>query len=358
MELPPLPAQPCFSVLIRNHNYGRYLGMALQSVLDQTYGNFEVIVCDDGSTDNSREIVQDYMRQDARIRLIAQENCGVAAAANRAYEHSSGDLIALLDADDMFKPSKLEKVLTALKNNSRSGLCVNPVSPISAANQPLGPPFPARLEGGWMGPEKLRQGACAAFPPSSGLTLRREVAAELFPIPVELISMEDFFLAGTAQFLTEVSITPEPLTQYRVHKPGRSDVSETESQPAFATFEADTHVGCINAWERVLPAQRELLRRLYGPEIAEALKLEDNPGYWDVLLAIRALRGRCAGIMRPYSVDEMIRHVPRPAERRLWRVIVRLPQPLASRVYRFWRSPSRLKRIVKTVALPVLRQKA
>jgi glycosyltransferase involved in cell wall biosynthesis len=356
MELPALPPQPCFSVLIRNYNYGRYLGMALQSVLDQTYANFEVIVCDDGSTDNSRDIVQDYMSQDPRIRLIAQENYGVAAAANSAYENSSGDLIAFLDADDMFKPSKLEKVLTALKNNPRSGLCVNPVSPISAANQPLGPPFPARLEGGWMGPEKLRRGACTAFPPSSGLTLRREVAAELFPIPVELISMEDFFLAGTAQFLTEISIAPEPLTQYRVHKPSRPDLKETEFQPAFATFEAETHVGCINAWERVLPAQREFLRRFYGPEIAEALKLEDNPGYWDVLLALRALRGARAGMIRPYSVDEMIRHVPRPAERRLWRVIVRLPQPLASRVYRFWRSPSRLKSLAKSVLLPVIRR--
>jgi glycosyltransferase involved in cell wall biosynthesis len=356
MPLPALPRQPLFSVLVRNYNYAQYIGTALQSVLDQTYGNFEVIVCDDGSTDNSRDVVQEYVRKDPRVRLIGQDNRGVASAANTAYENSRGELIALLDADDVFKPSKLERALAEFQNNPRSGLCVNPVLPVSPLGQPLGPPFPAGFQGGWTGPEKLRAGGCTVFPPSSGLTLRREVATELFPIPVVLTAMEDFFLAGTAQFFTEISVAPEALTVYRVHKTTHSEPSGAGLRPAFSTFKTEIHVGCVRSWERVLPAQKEFLRRFYGPEIAETLRLEDNPGYWDVLLAIRALRGPRAGAIRPYSVQEMIDHVPRTAEKRLWRALMLLPHPIASWAYRFWRTPSRLKDLVRAAVLPLVQR--
>jgi glycosyltransferase involved in cell wall biosynthesis len=353
--LPALPEAPLFSVLIRNHNYGQFLETALQSVLDQTYQNFEIIVCDDGSTDNSRDIADKFSRQDSRITLITQPNSGVATAANTAYQNSKGDLIALLDADDRFKPTKLKQVLSVFRNSPRSGLCVHPVLPVSATGQPLGAPYPGSLETGWLGPQKLRAGGCTSFPPSSGLVLRREIASELFPIPAEIRIMEDFFLAGTAQFLTEVSMTQEALTEFRVHKNIRSDSSEHEIRPAFSTFKPEVHMTCAKALETVLPAQREVLRRCYGSGIAEILRLEDNPGYWDVLLAICALRGR-AGAIRPYSIEEMIRHVPRPAEKRIWRAVMLMPGPLARRTYRFWRSPSRLKNMIKTVVLPVIRR--
>jgi glycosyltransferase involved in cell wall biosynthesis len=356
ISLPRLPEQPLFSILIRNYNYGHFLGMALQSVLDQTYSNFEVIVCDDGSTDNSREVAEEYARKNPRIRLIAQKNQGVATAANAAYADSKGDPIAFLDADDTFRPSKLEKVLSAFRNNPRSGLCVNPVLPVLATGRPLGPPFPARIESGWVGPARLKAGGCGVFPPSSGLTFRRGVASLIFPIPADIRIMEDFFLAGSAQFVTEVSVVPEALTEFGVHKSTSGDSSRDGPRPAFSTFAPEVHVSCANAIEKVLPAQREFLHRFYGRAISDALRLEDNPWYWDVLLSIRVLKGRRDGLIRPYSLEEMIRHVPRPAERRLWRAILLLPQPLAKRAYQFWRSPSRAKSIVKAAVLPWIRR--
>ncbi|HXG36600.1 MAG TPA: glycosyltransferase, partial [Dehalococcoidia bacterium] len=67
MQLPPLPQNPLVSVLIPNYNYGQYISDAIESVLNQTYQNFEIVICDDGSTDNSLEAIRRYAEQDNRI---------------------------------------------------------------------------------------------------------------------------------------------------------------------------------------------------------------------------------------------------------------------------------------------------
>jgi glycosyltransferase involved in cell wall biosynthesis len=360
ITLPPLPEQPLFSVLIANYNYARYLGATLRSVLEQTYGNLEVIVCDDGSTDNSREVVQQYAESDPRVRLVTKQNGGFASALNTAYEHAKGTLIAPLDADDSFRPRKLELVLETLRNNPRSGFCADRIQPVSAVGQPLGLPYPQEVDHGWIGPEKLRQGSLSSLPPTSGLSFRREVAAQLFPIPAGIPSLVDCYLC-TAQFLTEVSVAPQCLTDYRVHGANlsgkrESGAREDEPQPFWAIFDAEGQIQFVGELEGVVSLQKALLAGLYGPDIAEALRLEDHQGYWDSLLGIRALRGKRAGAIRPYSVEEMIAHVTRPANKRVWRAIMLLPDPLAKRAYCFWRGSSPLKQMAKKIVLPLIRR--
>src|SRR5579863_8833232 len=85
IELPPLCENPLISVLTANFNYGRYIGEAIESVLGQTYTNFEMIVCDDGSTDDSCEVVKRFLQRDPRIRLVRKQNGGQTSAANAAY---------------------------------------------------------------------------------------------------------------------------------------------------------------------------------------------------------------------------------------------------------------------------------
>ena len=96
---------PKVSVVITTHNYGHYLVEAIQSVLDQTFGDFELIVVDDGSTDNTREIVGSF--GDHRIKYIYQEHHGGNAARNVGTSASTGEYIAFLDADDIWLPEKL-----------------------------------------------------------------------------------------------------------------------------------------------------------------------------------------------------------------------------------------------------------
>ncbi|MDV4343030.1 glycosyltransferase family 2 protein [Methanoculleus sp. YWC-01] len=97
---------PAVSVVIPLYNKGPYIARALNSVLTQTFQDFEVIVVDDGSTDDGAEIVREFT--DPRIKLIQQENQGVSAARNRGIEASLADLIAFLDADDEWLPRFLE----------------------------------------------------------------------------------------------------------------------------------------------------------------------------------------------------------------------------------------------------------
>lgn len=95
------------SVLIPNHNYGRYVTEAIASALTQTHPPLEVIVVDNGSTDNSREVLDAV--KDPRVVKIFQENQGQSGARNTLLKHARGDLIAFLDADDVWLPGKLEK---------------------------------------------------------------------------------------------------------------------------------------------------------------------------------------------------------------------------------------------------------
>ena len=114
----PVPLPVFFSVLICNYNYADFVGLAIQSVLDQTYpaDRFEVIVVDDGSTDGSRAVI-DPFRRDVRVQIVFQENRGQASAFEAAIKLAKGDYVCLLDSDDLFLPLKLARVaakITAL----------------------------------------------------------------------------------------------------------------------------------------------------------------------------------------------------------------------------------------------------
>jgi len=107
------------SVVIPLHNKVRYIKRALDSVLAQTCQGFEVIVVNDGSTDGSEKVVQQY--GDARIRLVSQENAGEGSARNRGIAEARADLIAFLDADDEWLPSHLVTVLRLRSKHPECG---------------------------------------------------------------------------------------------------------------------------------------------------------------------------------------------------------------------------------------------
>ncbi|GAP96220.1 glycosyltransferase family 2 protein [Leptolyngbya sp. NIES-2104] len=103
------------SVIIPAYNAEAFIGQTLDSVLEQTYQDFEIIVVDDGSGDRTAEIVESYAQRDRRIRLIRQANSGVAAARNLAIEASNGEYISPIDADDIWYPEKLEKQVRCIE---------------------------------------------------------------------------------------------------------------------------------------------------------------------------------------------------------------------------------------------------
>jgi len=101
--------QPLVSIILPVRDGESSIGQTLASAAGQTYRHTEIVVVDDGSRDGTRAVVERWVARDARVRLIAQANSGVAAARNRAIEASKGELIAPLDADDLWDPTKIEQ---------------------------------------------------------------------------------------------------------------------------------------------------------------------------------------------------------------------------------------------------------
>lgn len=110
------------SIITPCYNGSRYIAETIESVLAQSYSNWEMIVVDDGSKDSSASIVQDYVKKDARIQLVQQKNAGSAAARNNGIRKAKGQYIALLDADDIWMPGFLEKQIAFMKE--KDAICV------------------------------------------------------------------------------------------------------------------------------------------------------------------------------------------------------------------------------------------
>jgi len=107
------------SIIIPSYNSGKFLGEAIESAVNQTYKNIEIIIVNDGSTDNTEEIAKQWQKRDKRIRYLKhKENKGLSAARNTGIRTSKGDFIALLDADDVWMKDKLEKQIEKIRKEA------------------------------------------------------------------------------------------------------------------------------------------------------------------------------------------------------------------------------------------------
>ena len=113
--------QPLISVYITNYNYEKYLAQAIESVLNQTFKGFELFIIDDGSSDESKNIMESYRERD-EITLIYQKNKGLNITNNVAMRLSSGKYLMRLDADDYLEPTALEVLSNTLEGDDELGL--------------------------------------------------------------------------------------------------------------------------------------------------------------------------------------------------------------------------------------------
>jgi len=133
------------TVVVPAYNSMQYLPATLESVLQQTYADFEIVVVNDGSTDNTQEYVSSLT--DSRLKMVFQENQGLAAARNTGIAHATGEYIAFLDADDLWESTKLEKQLRILENNPEVGVVYTWVAYINEQGQKTGRIFKDCAEG-------------------------------------------------------------------------------------------------------------------------------------------------------------------------------------------------------------------
>ena len=105
------------SVYITNFNYGKYIKQSIESVLNQSIQNFELIIIDDGSSDNSREIIESY-ENNSKIKIVYQNNKGLTTSNNVALKLSQGEFIVRLDSDDFFHKDALKNLLKGFHSNN------------------------------------------------------------------------------------------------------------------------------------------------------------------------------------------------------------------------------------------------
>ena len=202
------------SIIINNYNYDRFLAEAIDSALNQTYPRTEVIVVDDGSTDNSRQIIAGY---GDRIIPILQQNGKQGAAFNNGFARSKGEIIIFLDSDDYLYPDAVSKVVEIWKPNLAK--MHYRLDVVDGEGKSLGYSSPqgnTLLGEGEVWQEILERGNYCSTP-TSGNALSRRVLEQLFPIPNKYKTTADDYLSFLVPFYGEVAAIEQPLGVYRVH---------------------------------------------------------------------------------------------------------------------------------------------
>jgi len=207
--------RPLVSILINNFNYGRFLAEAIDSALNQTYPNCEVVVVDDGSTDNSRDIIAGY---GDRIRAVLKKNGGQGSTFNAGWKEARGDIICFLDADDAFTPNKVERILQVFAEDKSLGWVFHTLKLLDT-NTGKELPRPDRGITRKIDFRPLmQQGKMPNFAPAtSGLCFTRELLAKVLPMPELEGTSADRFLKLAALAQAPGMYLDEPLVEQKIH---------------------------------------------------------------------------------------------------------------------------------------------
>jgi glycosyltransferase involved in cell wall biosynthesis len=213
--------QPSVSIVINNFDYGCFLNEAIDSALAQSSSSAEVIVVDDGSTDNSRELILAY---GSRVRPVFKANGGQASAFNAGFAESQGEWILFLDADDRFAPRKAESVLSYAKQFSSAGLVAHALDYCDGENRAVA--FAGGISYESFGLIDQRQSArdgrvTVLLPATSALAVRRDVLSQILPMPEDITITADNYIKTAALSLTPVLLSPERLAVQRLHDRNR-----------------------------------------------------------------------------------------------------------------------------------------
>jgi len=237
----PSSTDPLVSVVVPTYNYGHLIAETIDSVQSQTYSNWEMLIVDDGSTDNTEEIVVRSAASDSRIRYIRQANAKQAAARNTGIKQARGEYFQFLDADDLIEPRKLEQQVRFLEQEPLIDITYSGASYFSEAHK--GERLQSRQYSSW-------EGAGAWMPEISGsgrelLTtlignnimvvnsplIRRRVIEQVGMFDVDLTPVEDW------EFLIRCAVADMKFA-YKDFQDGRAAVrahllSASRSQPRY-----------------------------------------------------------------------------------------------------------------------------
>lgn len=234
---------PLVSVIIPTYNGSRFIRETIQSVLDQTYNNLEIMVVDDGSTDDTSLIVKSIT--DQRITYIQQKNAGVSPARNHGIAVSKGDYIAFLDHDDVWLPCKLEKQLSLFEQNPKVALIYSDVFIINENNFIIGK-YSHKIK--FFRGRIFKELFSSCFITILTVVIKKSVFLEVGPfLPYKICEDYDLLLKCAAEY--PIDYIDEPLAKYRVHGSNYSKNYETEINECIEIFDFWRNQKNINGYD-------------------------------------------------------------------------------------------------------------
>ncbi len=208
-----------FTVVMPAYNAAAYLSQTIESVLSQSFTNFELIIIDDGSTDDTNKIAQEYSQKDNRVKVLSQSNQGVSATRNKGINLSQSKYIAFIDADDKWFPEKLKSHFEHLEKNPRNGVSYAKVEFLHPDGNHTGKIARGRLS-------KLQPQHFLYENPTmtvSNIVVRRQVFEEIGGFDCTMSYSEDMdFLFRTACSHWKIEGIDQPLLGYRTTQGGLS----------------------------------------------------------------------------------------------------------------------------------------
>jgi glycosyltransferase involved in cell wall biosynthesis len=206
------------SVIIPTHNYGRFISMAVESVLGQTHRNVETIVVDDGSTGGTSALIA--RRFGGRVRLLTQKQAGASVARNHGLRMATGDFLALLDADDLYAPTCLARKLEVLDANPDIGWVYSRPHWVDEGGHVVSvndTPAKALLSHSGLSGRVLEPLLGGMRLQTSDLFFRSRCYAEIGEFDEELTPYEDYEFALRLADAFPIGFVDEPLYTYRLH---------------------------------------------------------------------------------------------------------------------------------------------
>lgn len=196
------------SVILPTYQRAHLISESIESVCRQTYSNWELIVVDDGSTDNTSEVVNSYSKKDKRIKYLKkQQNRGVASARNIGIGEAAGEYIAFIDSDDLWVESKLEKQAKLMNEISDCMLISGDISYSDGKTFFTKHPLPEEIN--------FKSLFIRNFIATSTVILRREILGKIGLFSENLRNCSDYEMWLRIAFCSRIKVTPEIFACYR-----------------------------------------------------------------------------------------------------------------------------------------------
>lgn len=260
------------SVIMPCFNSEQHVRRSVDSVLQQTYPNLELLIVDDGSTDSTQQILQSIQREDSRIRVFSQRNSGPAAARNRGLGESRGSYIAFLDSDDYWSPFFLEKLEKALSSKSENKFALvycgwQNIGMRGAGGQPFIPPDYENVN-----LIELCFGGCRW--PIHAALVNRECFEKVNGFDERWKNCEDFDLWLRMSIFLNVSRIPEVLSFYRHHE--GKQISKNRAEVAVNNWRIQNEF-LAGQTDEVIKIGKDRLKKMMNGELLKRAYIS----YWE-----------------------------------------------------------------------------